>query len=219
MDGQEDSRVEDRLAKLPEDKRQKILDAAIREFAEKGYYKASTNAIVKEAGIAKGLLFHYFGSKKDLFLYVFDHCTEHYLRYFLDNLGRLPPDLLDRLMKWATLKVKMLCETPLMYRLSVTAMDDVPDVLKPELARRYASISQRLLPVFLEGVDFSGLREGVDPEKAVQFVLMALNAVSGKFLAASRARPDKGLADLPVALREMEEIADMLRYGLYRPGK
>ena len=55
---------ESNVDRLPDGKRQRILDAAIREFAEHGYDKASTNSIVKEAGIAKGLLFHYFGSKK-----------------------------------------------------------------------------------------------------------------------------------------------------------
>ena len=48
---------------LDEEKRQKILDAALMEFAEHGYEKASTNRIVKEAGIGKGMLFYYFKSK------------------------------------------------------------------------------------------------------------------------------------------------------------
>ena len=218
MSGQGDTRPGHRPTRLPEDKRWRILDAAIREFAEEGYEKASTNAIAKEAGIAKGLLFHHFGSKKDLFLWVFDYCVDHYLQYFLDNLGELPPDLLDRLIKWATLKVRTLAKDPLMYRLSVTAVQDVPDELKPDLMRRYTEVSGRLMPVFLKDIDFSRLRKGLDPQRAVQFALLALNGVAEKFLAASREQPDKGLADLQMALREIEEYADMLRYGLYRRG-
>ncbi|MEX0975338.1 MAG: TetR/AcrR family transcriptional regulator [Bacillota bacterium] len=206
----------DRLTRLPEDKRQKILDAAIREFAENGFEKASTNNIVKEAGIAKGLLFHYFGSKKGLYLYALDCSIDYQLDYFLRNLGELPSDLLDRLMTWGTLKVKMLSENPLMYKMGAATMQDVPEDVKPDLAARYTQVSERLMAIFLKGVDFSGLRKGVDPQKAMRFILLTLNAVSEKFLETSRTRPDKGLADLPAALKEMDEYKEMLRYGLYR---
>ena len=59
---------------LKPEKQERILEAAIKEFADKGFEKASTNEIVKEAGISKGILFHYFQNKKKLFLFVFDYC-------------------------------------------------------------------------------------------------------------------------------------------------
>ena len=40
------------------EKQDRIINAAIKEFAQKGYDKASTNEIVKEAGISKGLLYN-----------------------------------------------------------------------------------------------------------------------------------------------------------------
>ena len=52
-------------------RRNRILEAALTEFANKGYKKASTNTIVREAKVSKGLLFHYFISKKDLYIYIF----------------------------------------------------------------------------------------------------------------------------------------------------
>ncbi|KZL90506.1 TetR/AcrR family transcriptional regulator [Clostridium magnum] len=67
----------DKFESLPQEKKKRILDACIEEFALNGYDKASTNSIVKKAGISKGLLFHYFGSKKTLFLYVFDYCANY----------------------------------------------------------------------------------------------------------------------------------------------
>ena len=48
-------------------RKDRILEAALIEFADKGYKKASTNTIVREAGVSKGLLFHYYKSKKDLY--------------------------------------------------------------------------------------------------------------------------------------------------------
>ncbi|STY42091.1 HTH-type transcriptional repressor AcnR [Listeria booriae] len=50
-----------------EDKRAKILDVAVEEFASHGYKAASTNRICEVAGVSKGLIFHYFGSKEKLY--------------------------------------------------------------------------------------------------------------------------------------------------------
>ena len=44
--------------KIPLEERQRILEICIAEFAEKGYERASTNAIVRTAGIPKGTLFY-----------------------------------------------------------------------------------------------------------------------------------------------------------------
>ncbi|MBN1882593.1 MAG: TetR/AcrR family transcriptional regulator [Deltaproteobacteria bacterium] len=54
-----------------QDKTQVILDAAIRVFARKGYYGARVSDIANEAGIAYGLVYHYFKNKEDLLLSIF----------------------------------------------------------------------------------------------------------------------------------------------------
>ncbi len=56
---------------LPEEKRQKILDCAIAEFARHDYNSASISKIVARAGIAKGSLYQYFRDKSDLYHYLF----------------------------------------------------------------------------------------------------------------------------------------------------
>lgn len=49
------------------DKKQRIMDAAIKLMSEKGYHGATTAAIAKEAGVSQGIIFHYFKSKEELF--------------------------------------------------------------------------------------------------------------------------------------------------------
>lgn len=51
----------------PAASRQKILDAATEEFAAKGYGDARVDEIARRAGLNKRMLYHYFGSKDDLF--------------------------------------------------------------------------------------------------------------------------------------------------------
>jgi len=58
-------------ATTQEDKRRLILTAAVRVFAEKGYHAARVGDIAEEAGVAYGLLYHYFASKEDVLEAVF----------------------------------------------------------------------------------------------------------------------------------------------------
>ncbi|WP_231563577.1 TetR/AcrR family transcriptional regulator [Anoxybacillus sp. KU2-6(11)] len=53
----------------PEEKKKLIIRVAIEEFAEHGYDKASTDVMTSRVGISKGLLFHYFKSKK-IYMYM-----------------------------------------------------------------------------------------------------------------------------------------------------
>jgi TetR/AcrR family transcriptional regulator, fatty acid metabolism regulator protein len=54
-----------------EDKRQLLLGAAVRVFAEKGYHAARVGDIAEEAGVAYGLLYHYFRSKDEVLETIF----------------------------------------------------------------------------------------------------------------------------------------------------
>jgi len=53
------------------DKRRLLLDAAVRVFARKGYHAARVGDIAEEAGVAYGLVYHYFGSKEEVLRSVF----------------------------------------------------------------------------------------------------------------------------------------------------
>lgn len=54
-----------------EDKRRQILDAAVRVFARSGYHGSRVGDIAVEAGVAHGLLYHYFSSKEEVLQRVF----------------------------------------------------------------------------------------------------------------------------------------------------
>ena len=61
-----------RFYRLPDEARQRLLEAAGREFADHGYQGASLNRIIEVAGISKGALYYYFDDKADLFATVAD---------------------------------------------------------------------------------------------------------------------------------------------------
>jgi AcrR family transcriptional regulator len=63
------------FSRISGDKRNRIFEAAINEFAIYGYMNANTNKIARKAEISVGSLFQYFSSKEDLFLTTVKHCA------------------------------------------------------------------------------------------------------------------------------------------------
>ncbi|MCS4470020.1 TetR/AcrR family transcriptional regulator [Clostridium botulinum] len=84
------------LKNIPKDKKEAILEAALEEFAIGGYENASTNKIVEKASISKGLLFHYFGNKKGLFIYVYNYYLEFLKRELYIKVDTKERDILER---------------------------------------------------------------------------------------------------------------------------
>src|SRR5690554_720465 len=66
---------------LPEEKRERIINAAIDEFATYPFYQARVTAIAEQAGIAKGSFYQYFEDKKDLFKYLMELSVEKKMSY------------------------------------------------------------------------------------------------------------------------------------------
>ena len=65
-----------------EEKRRLIRDAAVRVFARKGYHASRVGDIAEEAGVAHGLLYHYFSSKEELLETVFRDTWSELLQAF-----------------------------------------------------------------------------------------------------------------------------------------
>src|SRR3954454_11365642 len=91
---------------LDKEKQDRIINAAIKEFAQKGYDSASTNEIVKEAGISKGLLFHYFKNKKQLFFFLFDYCYNVVADEFYKKVDLTERDFFKRIRQSVQIKME-----------------------------------------------------------------------------------------------------------------
>ena len=76
--------MNDKFFDLKQEKHNRIINAALKVFARNRYRHASTDEIVKEAGISKGLIFHYFESKAGLYEFLFEYSA----RFMLLELSR-----------------------------------------------------------------------------------------------------------------------------------
>ena len=62
--------------KISDDKKKLIITKGIEVFSKFSFVEARTDLIVREAGISKGLLFYYFGSKKNFYLYLLNYAVD-----------------------------------------------------------------------------------------------------------------------------------------------
>ena len=83
------------------DKRRLILDAAVRVFARDGYHTSRVGDIAEEAGIAHGLLYHYFASKEEVLATVFRENWAELLEAFhrVESSGEPPEEQLRGIAK------------------------------------------------------------------------------------------------------------------------
>ncbi len=211
----EGPRPEDRPEDLPEDKRRRILDAAVAEFAERGYELASTNAITARAGVSKGLLFHHFGTKKDLYLHLVNHVVDRYTERLFKDLPELDPDIIERVFQIALHKHRVLLDEPQVNKFLIRAFQETPEEVRPEITSLQAELQDRSNRILMDGVDMSRFRRGIDPRKAVTLVTACLEGLQERFK--ERLTPDLAERPQEVArmLGELREYLDILRYGLY----
>src|SRR6476469_2250521 len=82
--------------KTAEERREQVLDAALDEFAARGFHGASTEAIARTVGISQPYVFRLFGTKKELFKAVTARCFRETLEVFQRAAeGKRGPEALE----------------------------------------------------------------------------------------------------------------------------
>lgn len=216
MKGVKNIIVMEKFESLPDEKKKRILDAAIEEFAINGYDKASTNSIVKKAEISKGILFHYFGSKKNLFLYLFDYCINNLAdKYYLSKDDE-PEDLFERFIRISIRKMKIVQEEPLMNELVYSAITNMPASLKKELTERYSSYSSKYLNGVFENLDTSKFRKEIDSQKAIELVMICMDGLSSKYIQKYKGIPmEEILKNIEEIMEDFNKYLEILKFGVY----
>jgi len=151
---------------LISEKRERIINAAIKEFVQSGYEKASTNEIVKEAKISKGSLFHYFNSKKDLYLYLTANAV-HVIDKIYEQIDLNETDIFKRIEKLGLKKLHIQRKFPRVFDFLKSLMQEESAEVKDDIQSRIQSIREEGMSKIYENIDYSKFREDIDIHKAI----------------------------------------------------
>src|SRR3954449_4795524 len=157
-----------------EDKRQQILSAAVRVFAAQGYEATRVGDVAKEAGVAYGLVYHYFGSKDAVLEAVFREQWGRLLAAvaLAQETGATAPEQLGLVVK---IVLRTWRDDPNLVRLLVREITRSPHIQDEldEIGQAFASLER----IVRRGQEEGTFRSDVDARTAAWMVYGALEEV------------------------------------------
>lgn len=203
--------------RIPPDEQARILESCLEEFALHGYEKASTNAMVKRANIPKGTLFFYFGSKKDLYLYLIDRAVERFVAFMSQANDELPSDLFERLLHRSKIRFQFALQEPTLYQFFYHALINTPEAIQSDLQSRYSTYALASRQSLYEGLDRSKFKDGIDIEQAIELVYLVLEGILSRYVGLlKKIQPDEGLQLVEKLTDECRGYFEILKQGMYK---
>jgi AcrR family transcriptional regulator len=130
-----------RTPKVVEDRRDQLIDAAMRVYSQKGFTRATNKDIAREAGITPGLIYYYFESKEALLKAIIETRSPAQLMTTLPPQAlELPPQLFLRML---ILRALSIIESEQLIQLIRMLLPEI--VHNPEMASIASSMIQRIL--------------------------------------------------------------------------
>ena len=120
----------DKFLALTEEKRLTILNAALQCFGKFGYEKASINDIAVAAHISKASVFQYFGSKKQLYIYLLEYCKKIIEGIFDKEALNSQTDLFDRILASSRMEMESFQNQPFILQFITSVWEET----SPEVA-------------------------------------------------------------------------------------
>lgn len=128
--------MNDKFFDLKKEKQDRMINGALKVFALNGYQKASTDDIVKEAEISKGLLFHYFGSKAGLYIFVYEYSARYMAMELQRAISLRERDLFLLFVQIEDAKNVLLRNYPYMQKFLLSSRE-LPDDAVMEIGRAH----------------------------------------------------------------------------------
>jgi AcrR family transcriptional regulator len=156
------------------EKRRLILRAAITVFARSGYHTSRVSDVAKEAGVAYGLVYHYFGSKEDLLEQIFRRTWSRMLEA-VEEVERTDVSARDQLAGVARIVLGAWQVDPDLVRVLVREVARSPQLGREvdEIAHAFAALER----IVVRGQERGELRPGLDPKLAAWVLYGALEEI------------------------------------------
>lgn len=195
--------------------RREILLASLEEFGTVGYTQATVDGICARRHISKGMMYHYFSGKDDLFLLCAADLFEK-LSAFLDQLQ--PPDeqpsAFAGLTAYYQCREQFFAANPIYYKVFESAMLHPPTHLEAQLRELRAPVWQRNRQMLQRAARRYPLRDGLCPEQVQRYlesIDYAFQTILEQYDTDGQARSFEDM------LRLTSEILDMLLFGVMQP--
>ncbi len=204
--------MEDILKNMDKEKRDRIINSALKEFSQNSFEKASTNAIVKDARISKGLLFHYFKNKQNLYDTLEEYVIGLISKGILEKIDWTESDLIERIKQIILIKIKIMNQYPYVYDFSLSMLKNASVA---QLKGRYdTEFADLMIRVYKENIDYSLFKDDIDIQKGVHIIQWTLEKISEA--AIEKSKLDGEHIDLDQIYHTVEEYLKVLKKAFYK---
>ncbi|NMB19384.1 MAG: TetR/AcrR family transcriptional regulator [Firmicutes bacterium] len=200
------------------EKQRRIMDAVLKEFAEHGYLNASTNRMVQEAQIGKGMLFYYFKNKEELFRYAFEYSLDYIAKAYVETMDYMEPDFITRYTKALRAKMEAYVRNPLAmtFVAEIYLKRDGAEVAQ-DLYDRLEEMTNRGHHKLFSNVDTTRFRPDVPAEQIINLVRWSIEGYQNEVISALDGKPMLNI-DWEPYLAEFHDFLNVLRRILYKQG-
>ena len=190
---------------LKKEKQDRMINGALKVFAAGGYAHASTDEIVKEAGISKGLLFHYFISKLGLYVFIYDYSVRYIMLELSTGVDGGETDYFELILQIRQAQVKAMKNYPCMLLfLNRSQEENVGEALaetedkRGVLAEEYERIMER--------ADLTRFRKGADVKKVERVLSYTMDGILTQQMRTGAFRPDLYFEEIKEYLAMMKKF-------------
>ncbi len=208
--------LHDKFEQLKEEKKQNILNACLKEFALNGYQKASTNQMVKEANISKGLLFHYFINKKTLYLYLYDYVTNIYKKEFDSFINISEYDLIERMKQAVDKKLEITMKYPLLFKFIEKALLEDAKAVKNEIIEKNNELMKYGKQLFGR-IDTSKFKDDIEHEKIINIIMWTFKGFEDQVI--NQAKVTGCIENYGVIMKQLDQYINLFKDLFYKEEK
>ena len=163
----------DKFTNLPSDKQQRIIDAALQVFGSYSYKKASVGDIASAAGISKGMVFHYFGSKRTLYFYLINMCGKLLTTEREKHLDKTVTDFFDRIKMATLIKIAAMKKYPYILGFLKNVYSETDPEVAEEINTTASTGKKNSWEALLVGIDTSKFKNPAAPELLAKMIVWA----------------------------------------------
>ena len=194
--------------------RQRILEAALEEFSRRGYEGASLSNLCAEKGISKGIIYHHFKDKDELYLLCVEDCFTQVSAYLQQAAGALSGRAEEKLAAYFDARLRFFALRPVYLGIFAEAAFNPPPALAEEIAARRQAFDRLNIAVLSDLLETAPLRKGLDAATVVEDFRMYMDYFNLRFRAAFQS--GRGMDEI---LAEHEEKCrqqlDILLHGVW----
>lgn len=169
-----------KMLNIDSEKEDRIINAATRVFSENGYEKASTNAIVKEAKISKGILFHYFKSKKELYISLYEYLSELFTDKIYEKVDWHEHDIFITIRSVTLIKFELFSVYPDLINFLTSAFSEEAPEVKDDIEKYKEKMVQSSFATLFSNIDTSKFKDGIDVKKSINIIYWTFEGIANQ---------------------------------------